>query len=101
MGSLWGGECTVSGVPLEGDPGGSGISSLEPIMGHCWRQGAGVIGTWGTENSRVLRVSRLESGSRASTKDPSGQAQPRPWGSEQEVSISAARREQMPSECGL
>lgn len=90
MGSLWGGECTVSVVPLEGDPGGVEYPVWSPAGGHGWRQGAGVIGIWGTENSRVLRVSRLESGSRASTKDPSGQAQPRPWGSEQEVSISAA-----------
>lgn len=63
-----------------------GYPVWSPIEGHGWRQGAGVIGIWETENSRVL-VSRLESGSRASTKDPSGQAQPRPWGSEQEVSI--------------
>lgn len=92
MSSLWGGAYAVPGAPQEEVQEAMVYPPWSPAGGCGWRQGVGVTGIWGTENFRVLKASRLEPGYRASTKGPSGRARPKPWGSEQEVSILAAEK---------
>lgn len=76
----WGGDCAVPGATQTEVQGAVGYPVWNPAGGRGWRQGVIVIGGWGNGEPQSAAGSRLEPGYKASTKGPSGQDRPRPWG---------------------
>lgn len=76
--SGWG-MCSAWGHPDRG-PGAVGYLVWSPAGGRGWRQGVIIVDGRSNGELRGAAGSRLGPGYKASTKGPSGQDRPRPWG---------------------